>query len=631
MHAKFHALPCLLTLLAVAPAAAEPPALEHITVRAREARGAWTNVDSLLTAPLSPREQAAPVLSLADLAQLQPSIALSGQGGLLQTVSIRGISGQQVANFWSNLPILSDRRAGTASSFIDPVMLGSLEVLRGPASVYYGNGAGGGVLQLAPYRPKGIEAQLLWGSEGDENLQYLGAGNESRTFAVSRRGADDSETADGDSLNSEFEQYNLQVTGRFELAGREAEFEQLFSEGRDIGKSNSREPARPTDYPEERHWLGELSVELAEGWNASIYYHYQELDTRVERPGERINDVESESLDWGTRLVNQRSLGLTDFNWGLEYFGRRNVESRERETSLVTGDVLRQQTLDAEQDGVDLFADVYRQLGDVSLAAGLRWAWQDQQAEGQPSEDDSALSGFLRADWQAGEQWLLSLELARGTRFAGVSERFFSGTTGRGQLLGNPALDPEDTLGVDLGLQWRGERAQFEIHAYGMRIDDYIERVDISEELQTFLNLTEGEIIGLEAAGSIVLRDGWNLDLGGHWLDAEDDDGNPLTDAVAPSAFAALRIAQGPWRAGLRYEYRFSENDVAPGEERLDSASMLRASLGRDLGRGLRLELWGRNLLDASFRLGSDRLATEAPERSLGITLAWQQAPRQAR
>ncbi len=619
---------CLLAASLALPAAAEPQALEHITVRAREARGAWTGVDSLLAAPLSPREQTAPVLSLADLAQLQPSIALAGQGGLLQTVSIRGISGQQVANFWSNLPILSDRRAGTASSFIDPMMLGTLEVLRGPSSVYYGNGAGGGVLQLAPHLPEGLEARLQWGSEGDENLQYLGAGDESWSVAVSRRGADDSKTADGEALNSEFEQYNLQLTGRFELAGREAEFEQLISEGRDIGKSNARFPGRTTDYPEERHWLGELSVVLREDWNASLYYHYQELDTRVERPGERINFVASESLDWGARLVNERELGRADFNWGIEYFGRRGVESRERETSLETGASTDQQTLDAEQDGIDLFADAFRQLGPLGLAAGLRWAWQDQQADGQGSTDDHALSGFLRADWQASEQWLWSLELARGTRFAGVSERYFSGTTGRGQVLGNPGLDPEETLGLDLGLSWRGRHAQFELHLYGMRIDDYIERVDVSDELQTFLNLTEGEIIGAEAFGSIALRDGWNLDLGGQVLEAEGDNGTALADAVAPSAFAALRAVQGPWTGALRFEYRFSENDVAPGDTPLDSARLLRASLGRHLGRGLHLELWGRNLLDDSYRLGSDSLATEAPERSVGITLAWRGEPR---
>ena len=246
--------------------------LEHVTVRARQARTHWGGTDSLLSRPVHPAEVTVPVLSVADLAQLQPSIAFAGQGGLLQTLSIRGLSGQQVANFWGDLPILSDRRAGTASSFIDPVMLESLEVLRGPASAYYGNGGGAGVLQLAHNRPQGLEWQLQWGSDGDENLQYVGLGTERWSLAASRRSAGDGNSADGDRLHSRFDQYNLQGVADFELWGRRFTAQQLVSEGRDIGKSNARFPETVTDYPEERHWLGQLSGELTPGLEGSIYY-----------------------------------------------------------------------------------------------------------------------------------------------------------------------------------------------------------------------------------------------------------------------------------------------------------------------------------------------------------------------
>ena len=45
---------------------------------------------------------------------------------------------------------------------------------------------------------------------------------------------------------------------------------------------------------------------------------------------------------------------------------------------------------------------------------------------------------------------MLSAELASGQRFPTLTERFFSGTTGRVQVIGNPDLDPEETLGLDL-------------------------------------------------------------------------------------------------------------------------------------------------------------------------------------
>ena len=195
-------------------------------------------------------------------------------------------------------------------------------------------------------------------------------------------------------------------------------------------------------------------------------------------------------------------------------------------------------------------------------------------------------------------------------------------------MLANPALDPEETRGIDFGLQWRGERAALEVHLFGLRIDDYIERVDIAPDLRSFRNLTEGEITGAEAALTLRWRDAWTLELGGHYLDAEDDAGTPLASAVAPSLFAALHGSHGHWQTGLRLAYRFSESDVAPGEVSLDSARILDARLTRRWDSGFELAFWGRNLLDDTWRLSSDTLATDAPEFSAGVSLSWRQSVR---
>ena len=105
-------------------------------------------------------------------------------------------------------------------------------------------------------------------------------------------------------------------------------------------------------------------------------------------------------------------------------------------------------------------------------------------------------------------------------------------------------------------------------------------------------------------------------------------DGTSLANIAAPMFYGGLRFARGPWQASLRYEYRFSESDVAPGELPVDSAGLLSASVARHWPNGIELRLWGRNLLDESWRLGTDNLATDGPERALGITLAWAGANR---
>ncbi len=605
-------------------AMAQQATMEQVTVTAQHSRTPWNTTESLLATPLLPTDAGVPVSTLADLAQQQPGIAYAGQGGLLQTISIRGISGQQVANFWGDLPIISDRRAGTSSSFIDPLMLASVEVMRGPASVYYGNGAVAGVLQMTPARPQATEWQVQWGTAGNENLQYLGLGGEQVSLAFSRRSADDRDTADGTPLHTEFDQYNAQLLWDIKLGERHLEIQQFISEGRDIGKSNSRFPGeRVTDYPEERHWLGQLSTDLNPYLRGSLFYHYQELDTRVERIGERINEVESESLDWGARLGSIWFGDAFPFRLGLEYFGRRGVKAEELETSLTSSERTHRNTLDADQDSFDLYMDGYRQFADLEIAAGLRWAFLYQDASGQEHVDDDALSAFLRTNWSVSPALELSLELASGVRFAGLSERYFSGTTGRGSVLGNLALKPEETLGLDLGLRWHGEKTEFEFHAYGMKVDDYIERVDLSDDLRSFINLTEGKIVGVEAATQFSLGEAWRLSLGGHYVEGEDDNGTTLANIAPASLYSGLHYSRGLWQASLQYEYRFSESNVAPGELPVDSAGLLSASVARRWGNGVELRLWGRNLLDESWRLSTDDLATEGPERTLGITLAW--------
>ena len=171
-----------------------------------------------------------PFTNLADLLSTQPGLAYAGQGGLLQTVSIRGISGQRVANFLGDIPIQSERRAGTSSSFIDPLMLESAEIIRGPASVYYGSGAAGGVVQLQPARPSAAEAQLQWGSESDARLLYLGYGNQDLAFALSRRSADDSTAPDGTPLYTRFEQVNAQLLWDTSIAGQPISLQTLYSD-----------------------------------------------------------------------------------------------------------------------------------------------------------------------------------------------------------------------------------------------------------------------------------------------------------------------------------------------------------------------------------------------------------------
>jgi iron complex outermembrane receptor protein len=621
---------CAFVLLPAAPLRAQTatePVMEHITVTGSRGPLGGGREQSILVIPLRTREANVPVTKLADLLQASPGLAYSGQGGLLQTLSIRGISGQRVANFYGDLPILTERRAGTSSSFIDPLMLETAAIVRGPASVYYGSGAVAGVLQLEPARPSGLEAQLQWGSEGDENLQYLAYGSDGLSGAVSRRSANNSKAPDGTPLNTGFEQLNAQFVADFPLAGRELNFSALVSDAEDIGKSNARYPdERITDYPRERHWIAQLRGQLGKSLTGSAYYHQQLLETRVDRPGESVDEVENSARDWGLRLGANPGRGESPLRFGMEYLGRRNVEAQEKKIPEREPAPPDQKTLDADQDSFDLYLDSARNLGALEIAGGLRWSFLSQQARGFDSERDHAPSLFLRGSWFSSDTLSFSLELASGVRFPSLAERFFSGTTGRGQVIGNPDLDPEQTLSTDLGLNWHSQGATVELHVYAMRIEDYIERLEVGPDVRSFANLGEGDILGAEAAWRISLSDALTLRAGGHYIEGEDQSGTPLADIAPAQISAGLEFQHASWLATLDYRHRFSESRVAPTEQAVGSAALLSASIGKQWTRGLKISLWGRNLLDQTWLLSTDSIAPLGARRSLGISLSWSDA-----
>jgi iron complex outermembrane receptor protein len=572
--------------------------------------------------PADPRDTATPPANIADLVGSQPGLSFTGQGGLFQTVSIRGLSRQRIGSFYLDIPLLTERRAGTAASFIDPTLIDRVTVVRGPATSQYGSGNMGGILLSQPRWTTGVAATLGWADGSEENLQHLAVGSDRLQAAISHRGADQGRTASGESLNSGFDQYNLALGARRPGENIDLRFDTLLSYGDDIGKSNNLFPdSRVTDYPRERHWLGQLTLE-APAWRGAAWYHYQDLTTRVVRLEQRRNEVDSESLDFGGNLF--LTLPWQGLRLGLDYLARRGVEADESQRDFADGATRHWDILDADQDEVALVLDAATDFSRLTLAGGLRASYIDQRARRGPDESEGFFSGFAGVSWQATDQLTLSAELASGTRMPNLSERYFSGTTGRGEVRGNPDLDPETALNLELGGSWQNDRTRVELHAFYTDIDDFIERVQVTDNLLSFRNMGSGEIVGAEALLEHRLGDHWRMVLSGHLQEGEDNRGDTLADLSPARLGGRLYYDGGRWQGQLAYDYRFSHDDVANTETPVDAAGLLSARLSYRLREGLSLQLWGRNLLDDSYRVSTDDLATEGEERTIGILLRWE-------
>ncbi len=596
---------------------------EKIVVAAQPGSDVVAPVSSSATA-VDPMDLAAPGGTLVDLAATASSVAESGQGGRFQAYSVRGVAGQRVFTTVAGMRIVTERRAGATASFIDPALIGSVEVVRGPGSTLYGSGALGGVVQAVPRRLDGVAAEIGYGSQGDERSAFAGWGNSRWTAAVAGRDAGNGEDGDGDLLFNHSTQWSGLLRKEWEQpSGTRFELLALPAAARDIAKPNTRYPDRITRYPEENHLLLRFGARLARGWRFAAFVHPSDLETENLRATSR-SLVTNEALDWG--LDAQREFGLGG-GWtalaGLDVFGRDDVTATENLEDLVAGTAGRMRTLDGNERQVALFGTLRRPVGRATLEAGARLTRIGQENRG-TSSDDTAEAGFVGMTVPLGAGFELAANAGTGLRFPSLSERFFSGSTGRGSVVASADLEPERSLSGDLGLRYFGKRLFVEAFAFHNEIDDYIEQV-VAGDVETFVNLTAGTIAGFDLDGWYVIGERFRLTWSGSSIDGESDSGAPLADIPTARAAVGVRYARGLWRADGRVEHRSDKTDPGPGEVETGAADLLSAALSRELPRGLELRVHARNLLDETYLPSADELAVPGPGRSVGISVAWAQ------
>lgn len=579
---------------------------------------------SVATSFITPADRPAPVTSVVELADGLPGVAETGQGGLFQAYSIRGTGGQRVLSLVAGTRILTERRAGATASFIDPLLLGSVDVVRGPYSSYYGSGALGGVLEAVPRRFDGTTFEAGWETEGDANYQLVGLGLGGWSLGLARRASNATETPDGLELPSQFEQYSATIGRTWELdSGLELDLMLIPSVGDDIGKPNLRYPGRVTTYPDERHLVTRFTVRRPGSWHLDVYGHPNSLDTE-NLNGDEHSLVEDQAFDFGLNL--QREIPLPSAfaaRVGLDYFGRRGVEATETIRDLATGTREVATTLDGSQDEAAAYGTIRRSFGAIAAEVGGRFTWIEQANAGSDSVDDTAATGFLGLSVPVGGGFELVANVGTGFRFAGLSERYYSGSTGRGEVVANSGLDPERSLSTDLGLHYFGDRLYVAAYVYRTEIDDYIERIDIEPGVRTYVNLTAGTIQGVELEGFVQAADSLRLEWTGQLTDGEADGGSPLAESPADRVTLGGHYTRGAWRGAVRWQHRFEKDDPGPGEVATDNADIVSASLGYALDNGLVLRLFAHNLLDETYLPTADDLAVPAPRRSIGIGLSW--------
>jgi len=568
---------------------------------------------------ITPEESSGTPSNLTDLVVASPSVSQNGQGGHFQVFSVRGVSRQRVMNLVSGMRINSERRAGVSVSFVDPLLMGSVEILRGPSTTLHGSGALGGVVQVTPQVFDGWVVHAGYDTRGDENYQVVGFGVGKWSVGLARRDAGDAEAADGTVLNSHFTQYSATLARNWSSGPRRYQLLFIPTLADDIGKANTDFPERTTNYPLERHQMLKFSIDSENGWQLDTWVHGQDLETEVFEMNARAQVV-SDSLDYGVRWERrERWSEGPALRWGLQATGRHDVDAVEmgQPPSLD----------DAREIEAGAFATLHWTRPATEYEIGARLSGQEQENTGFPDEDLTAMNGFVGATRRFGERVRLRGSLSSGLRYPSLSERFFTGTTGAGTIIGNPDLDAERSLSGEISLRWLGRHTLVHTAVYRNEVDDYIERVPLATDIRTFVNLVSGTLQGAELQIVVLPRESWNVTLGGHVTRGRADDGAPLADVPPHQLYAGARYRRGAWTLSARLAHRLPKTDPARGELSRDAADELRASVEYGFGGLWSLAVSGSNLFDEEYFFAADEKAPLAAERSFGLHLVRRSVP----
>lgn len=610
----------------------------------------------------APPAAATVIIGLEDLEQRRPYRlfdALEGVAGISRTDEtatgvpvIRGLARGRTLILLDGARVTAERRAGPSASFLDPFTLGSVEVSRGPGSVAYGSDALGGVINARsrypePGTPTSLRFHLdkSFGADDEESAGVELAGDLLGgallgQFTIRRAGQ--AEAGGGDPiLLSEYEDRNgaLRYTVQTPIGRLRANL--FAAEAEDVGKPASDSETTRTIYPLESSRRFNLGLDTGPraGWDnlevAAFLGSYRLVTDRdrlaTPTSNRQFESSDVDANDGSLRAVAERGLAGGLFQLGLEVFSRFGLEAVAIQENYDTAGNLASRSRglaieDASQLTQGLFATWQRPVAAKALfSAGLRGDRVETENTGgffgDCSTDNDALSGHVALTTGPFAGVTTTLQVARGFRDPTLSDRYFRGPSGRGLIIGNPDLEPEDSLQYDASVHWAVGSGSVALYGYFYQIDNLIERYRPVRDF-LFRNRGEAEIQGIELEAQTPLVAGLNLEVAAAWARGEAlDDNLPLADIAPTGGSTTLRWAGERGFAYLRTAAYMEDDRPGPAEVSRPGYTTVDLGTGWRVFEELEVRVVGRNLTDRRYRDSADEVASLARGRSYSVGL----------
>ncbi len=590
--------------------------------------------------------------SLGDTLSNELGVSSSSFGPASGRPIIRGLDGPRIKVMENGIDALdlSSISPDHAVS-IESLNASQIEILRGPATLLYGGGATGGVVNVISGRIPdrlfkslngNIEARgdtateeragslNLMGSMGSISWSLGGFKRKTNDYAIpGRANKNETESKRGDVQNSATDSEGGSLGASF-ISSRGflgASFSRLESE------YGIPSPERSSiDMKQSRFDLsGELDDPMVGFEKLKIRAGYNDYQhDEVEISGEIGTRFKNRAVESRAELLHAPIL-----NWQ----GVFGVQFQNRKFSALGGEALVPPT-HSYSTGFFLVEERNWDTFRLEFGGRVELAKQNPQDNSRSSRSFNLFSGSIGATWKFLEGYALGLSVTRGQRAPTTEELYSEGAHASIATfdIGSNALKKETANNIDFSLSKTAGVVKWKVNLFVNRFDNYIfrgsldtngdgiaDRVDEAGRLvsdgefllQNFAQ-TDATFYGAEAEINVALiPEKLDLRLFTDYVRSKLDN-NGHVPRVTPLRFGfEMNHRMGPWAANVRTTRVMRQKDVARLETETSGYTLLNTEVSYRIKavrlNGIKVFLQGNNLLNEEIRVHTSFLKNFAP------------------
>ena len=550
---------------------------------------------------------------------------------------------------------------------IEPFTSNQIEILRGPATLRYGPGAIGGVvnvinkripqtLDVAPLEFSGIlehatvsdgntAAFELNGAVDSFGWHVDGLTRDTNDYDIDGFANEEEPNNKGRLSNSDLETDNYSVGASF--IGESGMIGGAFSRiDTDYGIPGAEEGDIRIDLKQYRY---EGQAELNNPMNGielislrGVYNNYRHFE--IEESGEIATTFDNEEIETRLEVINP----LND-QW-KNAFG---FQYNDREFSAV-GEEAFIQPVDEKRYGVFAITHYHNDLWDFE--AGLRFDRDEFEPEMSEDEEFNVYSLSLGAQRKFANDMQLNIFASRAERAPQETALYAEGphlatlTFERGSI----DIDEETSYSIELGLEQTKENYSWSVNTYYNRIEDFIYLASIDDNNDGIADRVDeegmfelaGELLvgsyanddatfyGVEAefATKLIQNDSYTLDgrVFGDYVRAEfrDNDLGNVPRITPPRLGLGIEGVKGTWNGNIDLIFVLDQNKEGDLETDTDGYTMLNAGINKTVyvsDTDVNVFVKGENLLDEDARqhtsFQKDRVVLPGRGVKFGVSL----------